>query len=152
MTIIMETLIQAERALVWRAWTESARITEWFAPAADIEPWQGGKFELFFNPADPGTMSTTGCTILVFDEPNRLVFQWKGPDPFADTMNSGELTWVEVLFSRQPEGTRVFLQHHGWKDSANWLAAKDWHVKAWEDVLGSLKSRMESGQGILCCQ
>ncbi|MFF3921397.1 SRPBCC family protein [Paenibacillus lactis] len=153
MIITQETLIQADAALVWGAWTESARITEWYAPAADIEAREGGKFELYFNPADKSSMSTTGCTILKYQEPHALAFEWKGPDPFADTMNRGdELTWVEVILAPEPEGTRVTLTHHGWKDSADWQSARSWHVKAWEDMLASLKSRMESGQGVLCCQ
>lgn len=77
MTIIQETVIQADVQLLWRAWTESARITEWFAPAAEIEPRAGGKFELYFNPADRESMCTAGCTILQYDEPRVLVLSGK---------------------------------------------------------------------------
>ncbi|MEK3733864.1 MULTISPECIES: SRPBCC family protein [Paenibacillus] len=153
MVITQETHIQADISLVWRAWTEADRIKEWFAPAAVIEPWQGGRFELYFNPANPSSMSTSGCTILKAEEPHLLIFEWKGPDPFAETMNhSGQLTSVEVGLEPQQDGTRVTLRHDGWKDSADWLAARKWHVEAWKDMLTSLKSRMESGEGILCCQ
>lgn len=153
MVITQETHIKADLLLVWRAWTDAERITEWFAPSAVIEPRHGGKFELYFNPAEPSSMSTSGCVILKIEEPHLLTFEWKGPDPFADTMNrSGQLTSVEVVLEPEPDGTRVILRHDGWKDSADWLAARKWHVQAWKDMLASLKSRMESGEGVLCCQ
>lgn len=108
MNIIQETVIEADTQLLWRAWTESARITKWFAPAAEIEPRVGGKFELYFNPGNRESMCTAGCTILQYDEPHTLMFEWKGPDPFADTMNQGELTTVKVSFRPEPDGgTRI---------------------------------------------
>lgn len=153
MTIVQETLIQADVHLLWRAWTESARITEWFAPAAEIEPKAGGKFELYFNPANRESMCTAGCTLLQYDEPHILVFEWKGPDPFAETMNQGNLTTVKVSFRpEQDGGTRITLEHTGWKDTEASLQAREWHVDAWRGMLASLKSNMESGEGILCCQ
>lgn len=152
MTVIQETWIEADPPLLWRAWTESARITQWFAPAAEIEPRAGGKFELYFNPAHRESMCTAGCTILLYDEPSTLAFEWKGPDPFAKIMNEGELTAVKVSFIPDRSGTRITLEHTGWKDSGEWLQAREWHVQAWEGMLASLKSSIESGEGVLCCE
>ncbi|ETT39265.1 hypothetical protein ABER99_18075 [Paenibacillus glucanolyticus] len=44
------------------------------------------------------------------------------------------------------------MEHTGWKDSQEWLKAREWDVNAWEDMLASLKSNFESGDGILCCE
>lgn len=153
MTIAKQQLILADIELVWRAWTESDRITEWFAPSAHIEPHLNGKFELYFNPDNKETMSTKGCKIIRFEKPNTLAFEWKGPDPFATVMNQdGELTIVEVTLKSAEGGTMVHLRHSGWKESEAALQAKEWHEKAWEQMLESLKSNIESGEGILCCQ
>lgn len=152
MDIIQQVAIAADVSLVWRAWTEPDRITEWFAPAAVIEPKIGGKFELYFNPENRDSMSTKGCTILHIDKPKSLVFEWKGPDPFADIINRGELTFVEVSFEPGEEGTIVTLTHKGWKASPDWNRAREWHAAAWTDMLASLKSSLESGQGLLCCE
>ncbi|WP_422658027.1 hypothetical protein ACK8P5_20120 [Paenibacillus sp. EC2-1] len=46
----------------------------------------------------------------------------------------------------------ITLLHTGWKDSDDWLRAREWHVQAWEQMLGSLKSNIESGEGMLCCE
>ena len=153
MEIVKSIGIAASPELVWRAWTESGRITEWFAPAAKIEPVAGGAFELYFNPQNKESMSTKGCKILKLEAPEQLAFEWKGPDPFAAVMNEGgSLTVVEVTLEPVEGETLVSLRHTGWKDSPEWAPAKAWHMEAWEQMLASLKSSLESGEGILCCE
>ncbi|BFH68521.1 hypothetical protein J27TS7_51720 [Paenibacillus dendritiformis] len=152
MTITEEIRIEAEPELVWAAWTQSARITQWFAPAADIEPRAGGKFELYFNPASKESMSTIGCKIVRYDEPRSFTFQWKGPDPFADTMNRQELlTLVKVTLEPAKRGTAVRLEHSGWMDTEAGKQVRQWHVQAWRQMLASLKAMLESGEGAGCC-
>jgi uncharacterized protein YndB with AHSA1/START domain len=138
----MEVSVKAPLDLVWRAWTETERIIEWFAPAAYIVPVEGGAFELFFDPADHTHMSTIGCAI----EPREsLAFTWKGPDQFAQLMSDPvSLTEVKVTFHKETGGTRVRIEHGGWGDGDDWK-------EAWEGVLQSLVSRLESGNGPLCC-
>lgn len=48
--------------------------------------------------------------------------------------------------------TRITLEHTGWKDSEASLQAREWHVDAWRGMLASLKTSVESGEGILCCE
>ncbi|MBM7585924.1 uncharacterized protein YndB with AHSA1/START domain [Bacillus pakistanensis] len=153
MDIRKEIIINAELSLVWKAWTESERIIKWFAPAAEIDPRENGKFELYFSPDNKDMMSTKGCRILQYKEPTLLEFEWKGPDPFAGVMNDeNNLTTVSVEFESLNEMTKVTLIHQGWKDTEEYSHAREWHVQAWEQMLKSLKSNMESGEGILCCQ
>ncbi|KKO52970.1 SRPBCC family protein [Paenibacillus sp. DMB20] len=153
MDIVKEIRIAADRKLVWKAWTESERITQWFAPEAHIQPEVGGAFELYFNPGNKDVMSTKGCKFIRLNAPETLAFEWKGPDPFAAVMNeAGNLTVVEVVLEKLDGGTAVRLRHSGWGDSADFEQARAWHVEAWEQMLGSLKSSMEAGEGILCCQ
>lgn len=151
MDIIQEIRIGADRELVWKAWTESERITQWFAPAANIQPVIGGAFELFFNPANKDVMSTKGCRFLKVKGPDCLAFEWKGPDPFAAVMNGTPLTTVEVNLEENSGGTLLKLRHTGWQSSPEWDEARGWHVEAWKQMLASLKSNIESGEGILCC-
>ena len=58
--INIETSISAPLKRVWSAWVESKGITKWFAPEANIEPWIGGAFELFFDPSNHEQESTKG--------------------------------------------------------------------------------------------
>ena len=152
MSLAKQIYIQAAPELVWLAWTSSERITEWFAPMAVIEAREGGKFELYFNPSNRKSMSTQGCTILAYEPVRFLSFQWKGPDPFAEIMNQeGQLTWVEVTLTPHNDGTRIELQHKGWSDAIDVKQAREWHEQAWEGMLSSLKSKIEAGEGNLCC-
>lgn len=59
---------------------------------------------------------------------------------------------VDVELEPASNGTIVTLKHAGWQDSEEWLAAKEWHIQAWEQMLASLKSNMESDNGVLCCK
>ncbi|WP_353049507.1 hypothetical protein [Paenibacillus sp. ISL-20] len=60
---------------------------------------------------------------------------------------------VKVSFGPEQDGcTRITLEHTGWKDTEASLQAREWHVDAWKGMLTSLKSGIESGEGILCCQ
>ena len=150
--ITAQIKIQVEPALVWKAWTDADRIVEWFAPLAKIEPWEGGRFELYFNPADKSSMSTAGCVFTAYNEPSHFSFQWKGPDPFASVMNDQQaLMIVEVQLQAEDEGTSLTLVHTGWQDSESWHRAREWHIQAWDQMLNSLKSGLESGKGQLCC-
>lgn len=147
-----QVLVKAPREVVWWAWTRAERITQWFAPAATIDPRPGGAFELFFNPADRSRDCTAGCTFTAVEPMTRLAFTWKGPDLFAAVMNHPDrLTAVTVTMEPVEGGTRVTVVHAGWGEGDGWAEARRWHAAAWRQVLDSLKGALESGRGDLCC-
>lgn len=125
---------------VWHAWTDAATIVKWFSPEANVEPCLGGAFELFFDPQNHESMSTKGCVITEFEPMNRLSFNWKGPDQYADLMNDPRsLTLVAVEFSEDDGETSLSLHHGGWGEDDLWAEAREWHKKAWEGALYDLK-------------
>jgi len=145
-------VVAAEQNLVWLAWTQSDRITKWFAPVANIAARPGGAFEIFFNPADRVYDCTVGCTFTVVEPISRLSFTWKAPKHLAALMNQeGSLTTVAVTFEPVEGGTKVTVEHTGWGEGDAWAGARQWHVMAWSQVLASLKQALESGEGDLCC-
>ncbi|MDH4616522.1 SRPBCC domain-containing protein [Brevibacillus sp. AY1] len=144
--------IASSKELVWLAWTQSERITKWFAPEAYLEPRLGGAYELYFTPGNHDTMGTKGCIVTLWEPQERLGFTWKGPDDFAAVMNhEGALTYVLVSLSEQEGATKVLVEHFGWGDTEEWEKARAWHQMAWSQVLGSLKKALEAGVGELCC-
>ncbi|WP_250886768.1 SRPBCC domain-containing protein [Bacillus sp. SM2101] len=148
-----DVLINAPLNLVWHAWTNSDRVSKWFAPITVVEPKEGGAFELYFDPENVEGMNTKGCRIKRFVPTKQLEFTWKGPDQFASIMNNqDDLTLVNVLFEEEEEKTKVTLEHFGWGFGAAWEEAFKWHEMAWHGALGSLKSALEKGEGELCCQ
>ena len=121
--------------------TANKHLAKWLTNAADVEPWIGGKYELFWNPQSRANDSTIGCRILALT-PNRLLcFEWKGPKQFKHFMNEVRpLTNVTVFFSPIEEGTEIHLMHTGWRDSAEWEEAREWFDKAWEMSLSELQN------------
>ncbi|WP_349304903.1 SRPBCC domain-containing protein [Paenibacillus sp. Marseille-Q4541] len=153
-SVTAEASIQAPLELVWYAWVISERVSEWFAPQAIIEARDGGAYELYFVPGNVTNMNTKGCKVTKFNEKKELHFTWKGPDPFEKIMNhEKELTIVEVTFDSVDDCTTIVnVRHTGFKDEESWDEAVNWHQMAWPEVLGSLKSALEKGEGNLCCQ
>jgi hypothetical protein len=92
-------------------------------------------------------MSTKGCRILNYQEPGLLKFNWKGPDQFAPLMNEdNDLTMVSVRLEQVNNGTKVILEHSGWGHTEEWVSAKQRHNAAWDQLLTSLKSKIESNE------
>ncbi len=140
-----EVVVSAPLNDVWSAWTSSEGVKSWFSPEANVDPRPGGPFELFFDPANHDHESTKGCVFTEIEHGSSLSFTWKGPGQFAQLMNDpSRLTKVLVTFHDVSGLTRVIINHIGWGDGEEWAQAREWHQKAWKDVLASLKSVLES--------
>lgn len=152
MQIEQTALFAAPLHPTWNAWLSPGELTRWFAPKANIEPALGGAYELFFNPADPAHDSTIGCRITKLEPHAELAFTWKGPSPLAAVMNQDEerLTRVHITFQAEGEQTRVTLLHTGWGEGPEWERAREWHVKAWEMMLQSLRRHLANGGAKRC--
>jgi uncharacterized protein YndB with AHSA1/START domain len=135
----VEVVVSAQLNEVWSAWTSSEGVKSWFSPEAKIDPHPGGPFELYFDPANHDHESTKGCVFTEIEHGSLLSFTWKGPGQFAQLMNDpSRLTKVLVTFQDVSGLTRVIVNHK---------QAREWHQRAWKDVLASLKSVMESREG-----
>ncbi len=147
--ITVENLIRLTRTIkkpipaLWNAWTDPGTITKWFSPHANIQPTQGGAYELFFDPADHTHMCTMGCKITEIQSPNHLQFQWKGPDQYAAFMNNPPQTNVKVTLTEAEGKTNLTVEHEGWKEGPQWRDAKEWHIGAWEGVLDELENYLK---------
>lgn len=143
--LMIELDICAPVETLWRAWTEPSEVSSWLAEKANVCARPGGPFELFWDPDNTQRNSTLGCIVLAVDEPHRLSFSWKGPEPFAALMNQEPLP-TRVTLSLQELGqgrTRLRLEHSGWGEGAGWAQAKAWHENVWRTALGGLKTRLE---------
>lgn len=145
-TIRVEVSLATSLDKVWLAWTSSDPITSWFAPEANVEASVGGPFELFFDPTNHDHQSTNDCIFTLVESLRRLGFTWRGPDQFKGVMNDPTpLTSVMVNFLEVNGVTRIIVEHSGWGEGGDWEEARVWHHEAWKDVLGRLKSTLESG-------
>jgi uncharacterized protein YndB with AHSA1/START domain len=114
---------------------------------AEVEPVQGGKYELFWDPTNKENNSTSGCRITAIEPGKFLAFDWKGPVQFKHFMNTADpLTHVVVFFIPNGHGletsTEVHLVHSGWGNSSEWQEARDYFRQAWSSAFQKLEKEI----------
>lgn len=118
---------------------ENDRLTRWLVHEADVEPRVGGKYELFWEPADPENNSTIGCRVTAVAPGQLIAFQWRSPREFKPFANRADpLTHVVVVFIPEGAGTRVRLVHSGWRSDDRWEEARRWQERAWRAAFAKL--------------
>lgn len=124
--------------------TKNSNIQSWLAEVADVEPYVGGKYELFWDVNNKEINSTIGCKITAIENNKLLCFEWKGPVQFAHFMNTAEpLTHVTVLFNPDNDNsTEIHLIHTGWRSDENWEKARLWFDSVWTNALNNLKNKV----------
>ena len=86
--IIYETVrLPCDAARAFEMFTSNQLLEKWLAVKADVEPVVGGKYELFWNPAEPAFDSTVGCRVTALEPGKLLAFEWKGPKQYSTFMN-----------------------------------------------------------------
>jgi uncharacterized protein YndB with AHSA1/START domain len=129
---------------VWQMWTNPEQVVTWLAAKADIEPRHGGRFELFWDET-PEHNSTLGCTITAFEPYSELAFTWRGPEHLEALMPAGSTT-VALRLTGDHQASTLYLLHTGWGSGAEWAAAREWQVEAWQNALGGLKALVAMAQ------
>ncbi len=117
--LALQRVIRAPRSAIWRAWTESARLQQWWVPAPaiaridrlDVQP--GGAFVTSMSEDGEAFVPHTDSIFLVIEPETRLVFtnavtsEWRpaAPAPVAMT--------AEITLAEHPDGTdyRVVVRH-----------------------------------------
>jgi uncharacterized protein YndB with AHSA1/START domain len=109
--------IAAEPEVVFDYFTEPDALVQWMGDRAVLDPRPGGEFTLYF-----GDKAVEGRYVVV-DRPLRLVITWgrRGSRTFPPGTST-----LEVTFSRQGEGTRVSIVHHGLPDTERKRHAMGW--------------------------
>jgi len=131
----------------FKMFTVNELLESWLTSLAEVEPFVGGKYELFWNPTDRENDSTIGCKVTAI-EPNKfLSFEWKGPKKFKNFMNNADpLTHVVAFFlpchEENAPCTDVHLIHSGWRSSKEWEEARLWFEKAWNDAFEELRKQV----------
>lgn len=115
----LRRVIRAAPSAIWRAWTDPARLEQWWIPAPmvtkvdrlDVSP--GGGFVTSMSEDGGNFVPQTDSVFLVVEPGRRLVFTnavtsaWRpaSPEPVAMT--------AEIILDEHPEGTdyRVIVRH-----------------------------------------
>ncbi len=142
--IEVNTLVEASRADVWRAWTTGEGWKEFCGAEAKIELRPGGAYEVYFKPDAPeGSRGSEGCEVLSY-EPGRMVsFSWGAPPTMPRLREARGQIVVVTLLDEGTNRTRVRLTHHHWPENGGELqeigAAQAYFEKAWPSVLEAMR-------------
>lgn len=138
--IHVTALVAVPPARAFEYFTKADLLEGWLTASADVDPQVGGKYELFWEPADPENNSTIGCRITAVQADQFIAFQWRSPKQFKSFANGADpLTHVVVSFLPEGPGTRIHLLHSGWRSSAEWEEACIWQERAWTGALKKLE-------------
>ena len=139
-------IIPAPIREVWQAWTTTAGVLSFFAPACNIDLRVDGPYEMYFNlDAEPGLRGGEGVKILAIQPPTMLSFTWNAPPHLPNVRNQHThvVVRLEELAGQQ---TQVTLYHDGWGEGDEWNQAFAYFSSAWQDtVLPRLRHRFEVG-------
>jgi uncharacterized protein YndB with AHSA1/START domain len=135
-------LIDAPRALVFRAWTEPEQIARWWGPKdfttveyrMDVRP--GGGY-WFVMRAPDGTDHRKRGVYREIVAPERIVFTFAWVDAAG---HSGRETLITVTLEDVGGKTRLTLRQSGF-DAAEW---RDSHVTGWTSCLERFAAYMTS--------
>ena len=149
--LALERVIRAPRRSVWTAWTEPARLEQWWVPAPararverlDVRP--GGGFVTRLSDDGVTFVPHVNACFIVVDDLERIVFTnaidsaWRPASPAPVPMTA------EITFGDHPDGTdyRIVVRHGD-------PAARAHHEKlgfadGWESVTGQLAALVERG-------
>ena len=142
-TIVRTATVDATPAEVWRAWTTSEGMTEWWVEEANIELKIGGKFELYMLPDNAqfaGNRGSEHCTILAYAPERMLSATWNAPPTFPEQ----RFKHTRITLLLEPvdgaEQTKVTLIHSGWPadgmadQSSKWPQVFEYFERAWTFV------------------
>ncbi|MCA9566049.1 MAG: SRPBCC domain-containing protein, partial [Myxococcales bacterium] len=84
--LIKTATVSADPGEVWRLWTTSEGMAEWWVPKNRIECRVGGHYELYFMQDAPlGSQGSEGCRVLAFLPERMLSFTWNAPPHLSRT-------------------------------------------------------------------
>ena len=159
-SLTIKRTLDAPRDLVFRAWTEPDRLSQWWGagpdfstPIAEVDLRVGGKYRLGMKAPDQEEPYIVGGTYREVRPPERLVYTWAWEQHAsgsasgtagegAPDLGSGE-TLVTVEFHDVGGKTELVLTHGFFPDRN----MRDEHNQGWEGVLTQLARLVEeSGQ------
>lgn len=125
--------------------TVNELIESWLTNLAEVEPFVGGKYELFWEPDDRENNSTIGCKVTAIEKDKYISFEWRSPEQFKYFANNADpLTHVVVFFILNGEYTEIHVIHSGWRSTPEWEEARQWQYKAWKIALENLENIFNS--------
>lgn len=131
--------IDADAAVVWRAFTEEPLLARWCCPGIEMQPRQGGLFR-----ARVDRVTELEAHIDVFEPGRRLRLIYL-PNPQLPPADS--VITDDFLLDAVPDGTIVRLLGSGIPATPAWEAQYLRLRTGWQQALNRLKIILEAGPG-----
>jgi uncharacterized protein YndB with AHSA1/START domain len=131
--LIVTRILDAPRALVFRAWTEPERAAMWWGPqgfetiSCCMDVREGGNWRLSMRSPE-GSVHTKRGTYREVVAPERLVLTYAWEDAEG---HIGQETLVTVTFDDLGHKTRLTLHHTGFES----VASRDSHYGGWSSCM-----------------
>lgn len=141
--IVLEADVAAPPEAVWNAWTTNEGAQGFLAPDTLIEPWIGGRYEIYFLPDRPlGLRGSETATILAMERSRRLMISWNAPEEFG--LLREQLTVVELTMEPgRDNGTRLTLTHSNWGYGTKWGEVRAYFATVWPKVILRLTNKLD---------
>jgi uncharacterized protein YndB with AHSA1/START domain len=135
-TLKFERNIQASPDQVYRAFTNSTALREWFCDLATTSSHPGGHLYLKWN---SGYYTNGKFTELAPDQ--IIAFSWRGEGEPGETQ-------VKVSLSKEGQGTHLNLEHSGVGPGQEWEETIQGIQDGWKESLDNLISVLETGEDL----
>ncbi|HZP45853.1 MAG TPA: SRPBCC domain-containing protein [Candidatus Binataceae bacterium] len=142
--LVLVRVFDAPRDLVWRAWTEPARIAQWLGPrgfTGNVEKFEarvGGKYRFHIRSADGRDMWMQGVNREV-EPPERLVYTFAWAD--QEGRPTGVETLVTVILDEIERGKTRLTFRQGRFES---VSARDAHREGWTSTFDRLEETLRA--------
>ncbi len=135
-TLTFKRTVKAPAEMVFRLWTRTSALRQWFCDAAQIEPRKGGRVYLAWNGGYYAAGQVTRA------DPNKaLAFTWAGQGEPAPTS-------VKVTLKEKAGATQVTVAHAGVGAGKAWAATAQAIAAGWAAGLENLQSVLETGEDL----
>lgn len=135
-TLKFKRFVDAPLAEVYRAFTNSTALREWFCNAAQAEARKGGRLYLWWNSGYYASGEFTALT-----PGKKIAFTWYGRGEPAPTR-------VQVTLAVKGNGTSVSLAHSGIGTGKAWAKIPKNFTHGWQVALENLQWVLETGQDL----
>lgn len=142
--LVITRIFNAPRSLVWQAWTDPERMTQWLGPKGftgaveKMEPHVGGSYRFRISSPERGDLWMQGVNREVVP-PERLSYTWTWADVHGRP--TGPETLVTVTFAEADGGrTRLTLRQAVFDTVVN----RDGHREGWSSSFDCLEEYLRA--------
>lgn len=145
--VVVERLIAAPPARIYKALTEASELEKWFFTDARTNPKVGGDYRIRWrSDATPEKDHDRFGKYLELIPNAKVSFEWQGENSGPCGMQGVGITVVTITLTPVAEGTLVRLVHSGWPTTEIAQKTREGHNGGWTFYLENLQRFLSGGE------